>query len=82
MSPLIEEMPDRAEESLPPLEREMPDRAGGIYYLWVSRPKPVRRNRSYLAVRLWLANAFVCLFLYVQCRLSGFLLCRWFLLFS
>ena len=62
-----------------PLLEEMPGRAGGIYCPRHNSRNPSGGIRSFLAVRLWLANAFVCLFLCVQCWHSGCLFWAWFL---
>ena len=67
MSPLLEEMPDRAEEYSVPLEKGDAERVGG--YIITPKTRPAESLVS-LAVRLGLANAFVCLFLYLRCCFS------------
>ena len=70
MSPLLEEMPDRAEEYSVPLEKGDARKGRGIYYPRYHTKNPSGGIRSYLAVRLGLANALVCLFLYLRCCFS------------
>ena len=52
---------------LSPLLEEMPDRAGGYIILGLTPETCSAESLVSLAVRLGLANAFVCLFLYVLC---------------